>query len=205
MEMEIRKYWDGDFTMTDFSKSAKSVCKSPIFVLQQHNSLLPHFDLRLEIKSGILKSWTLPSNPFLEGSAKTDAVLVNDHYLPWAYFEGFIHEGKYGRGSVMIWDIGRLKIVEISERLKKDDEGYAVKGSSILLEIEGVKVKGLFKLKYCNTINTFIYWSIQNSGNKIEYKIDKKILNVSALSGHSIDYIGYQTQRKELSVPESTY
>ncbi len=199
MELEIRKYWNGDFTMTDFSMSLKSFVKSPIFVLQQHRSILPHFDLRLEIKSGILKSWTLATNPFLDTITKIDAVLGNNHYLPWAYFEGFIHEGQYGRGPVMIWDIGKLKVVEISERLQKNDEGYEDNGSSILFEIEGIKVNGLFKLEYCKTINTFVYWSIQNSGRKIEYKVDKKSLNVSALSGYSIEHIAYQTKRKELT------
>jgi DNA ligase D-like protein (predicted 3'-phosphoesterase) len=191
--------------MTDLSREAKPLEMRPIFVLQKHNSIIPHFDLRLEIKNGVLKSWTLPANPFLEAQSKTDAVLVNDHYLPWAYFEGFIHEGNYGRGPVMIWDIGILKIFKISEGLQNNDKGYEDKGSSILFEIEGKKIKGSFKLKYVNTFETFIYWSIENAGNKIAYKVDKNSLNVSALSGHSIEYIGFQTQRKQLAISNCSY
>ncbi|MBN1298084.1 MAG: hypothetical protein JW997_00195, partial [Actinobacteria bacterium] len=191
--------------MTDYSKTLKYILKSPIFVLQKHDSIMPHFDLRLEIRNGVLKSWTLPSNPFLEVKNKTHAVLVNDHYLPWAYFEGFIHEGAYGRGPVMVWDIGKLKLIEFSEGMVNRDESYQEKGSSILFEINGKKIKGIFELKYCNTFDSFIYWSFENTGGRIDFKTDHKSLNFSALSGHSIEYIASKTKRKELPVPGNNY
>jgi DNA ligase D-like protein (predicted 3'-phosphoesterase) len=107
-----------------------------IYVVQEHHASHLHWDLRLEM-DGVLKSWAVPKEPSTNQTVKRLAVMVEDHPLEYAKFEGTISDGNYGAGTVKIWDRGTFEIIE------KTDNGFVVK-------INGNKLKGtyvLFKFK----------------------------------------------------------
>jgi len=113
---------------------------SLIFVVQKHQSSHLHYDFRLEA-NGVLKSWAIPKGPSMKPSEKRLAVMVEDHPLNYAGFEGTIPEGNYGAGTVEIWDSGTWEPLSGFEDAEKELE----KG---LLEFSlyGKKLKGEFAL-----------------------------------------------------------
>lgn len=105
-----------------------------IFVVHEHHARHLHYDLRLEME-GVLKSWAVPKGPSMDPKDKRLAVMVDDHALGYADFEGTIPEGQYGAGKVIIWDKGEF-------RLLKGD----IKSGNIEFELIGKKLKGRFAL-----------------------------------------------------------
>ena len=103
----------------------------PIYVIHEHHATHLHWDLRLEM-DGVLKSWAIPKEPS-DSDVKRLAILVEDHPLEYATFEGVTPKGNYGAGTIKIWDKGTFDTIE------KTDKGFVIK-------INGKKLKGIFVL-----------------------------------------------------------
>ena len=103
-----------------------------LFVVQRHAARNLHFDFRLEL-DGVLKSWAIPKQPSTEPDVKRLAIMVDDHDLSYADFEGEIGEGNYGAGKVEIWDKGRFDM-------------EARKDNKMVFVLHGKKLKGRYTI-----------------------------------------------------------
>ena len=108
-----------------------------LFVVQMHAARRLHYDLRLEW-DGVLLSWAVPRGPSPNPQDKRLAVHTEDHPLDYADFEGFIPEGSYGAGAVIVWDRGTWVPLE------DPDEG--MEKGKLLFELRGYKLHGTWTL-----------------------------------------------------------
>jgi bifunctional non-homologous end joining protein LigD len=106
----------------------------PIFVIHEHHARRLHFDLRLEMDK-VLKSWAVPKGPSMSPKDKRLAVMVEDHPLDYASFEGTIPAGMYGAGIVVIWDKGTFEL-----------QGGNLRNGKLDIVFYGKKLKGAFAL-----------------------------------------------------------
>lgn len=106
--------------------------KELIFVIHKHESRRLHWDLRLEI-NGVLKSWAVPKEPPKTTGIKRLAIMVEDHPIEYANFQGIIPEGHYGAGKVEIWDKGTYKPIEVTDK-------------KIVFKLYGSKLRGEYVL-----------------------------------------------------------
>lgn len=107
------------------------------FVIQKHDARRLHYDFRLEL-NGVLKSWAVTKGPSLVPGEKRLAVRVEDHPLDYSDFEGTIPQGKYGGGTVSVWDRGTWTSLE-------DPEKGLVEGH-LDFELHGEKLTGRWHL-----------------------------------------------------------
>jgi bifunctional non-homologous end joining protein LigD len=107
------------------------------FVIHEHHATRLHYDFRLEIGE-VLKSWAIPKGPSMNPADKRLAVMVEDHPLEYADFEGIIPQGLYGAGPVLIWDSGEFQ--------PEGNPESELKKGKISFYLEGKKLKGTFSL-----------------------------------------------------------
>ncbi len=96
---------------------------------------------------GVLKSWAVPKEPPLKPGEKRLAIMVEDHPLDYASFEGVIEKG-YGAGTVEIWDKGSYDLVDRGkDRIEVKFVGAKLKGRYLLVRFKkaGEKDWLLFK------------------------------------------------------------
>jgi len=103
-----------------------------IFVIHKHEARRLHWDLRLEM-NGVLKSWAVPKEPPQNAGVRRLAIMVEDHPIEYANFQGIIPEGHYGAGKVEIWDKGTYEPIEVSDR-------------KIVFKLYGSKLRGEYVL-----------------------------------------------------------
>ncbi|MGB7724676.1 MAG: DNA polymerase ligase N-terminal domain-containing protein, partial [Dehalococcoidales bacterium] len=122
-----------------------------IFVVQKHSARQLHYDFRLEV-DGVLKSWAVAKGPSLDPGIKRLAVMVEDHPLDYAGFEGIIPAGQYGGGQVIIWDRGTYS-PDVDGELHFGDRDAAEKmmrqglaSGKISVTLRGEKLKGSWTL-----------------------------------------------------------
>ena len=105
--------------------------KEKIFVIQYHQARTKHYDLRLEY-NGVLLSWAVPKGLSQNPKDKRLAVMVEDHPLDYANFEGVIPKGNYGAGSVEIFDSGSYEpLSSFSTGLKKGHLKFLLNGEKL--------------------------------------------------------------------------
>ena len=142
-----------DFKQTPEPQTDKKAAKagSLIFVVQKHSARQLHYDFRLEV-DGVLKSWAVSKGPSFDPETKRLAVMVEDHPLDYASFEGTIPAGQYGAGQVIVWDRGTYFPDEngelhFGERSKAEDlMRKGLTGGKISITLRGEKLKGSWTL-----------------------------------------------------------
>jgi bifunctional non-homologous end joining protein LigD len=120
--------------------------KQHIFVVQRHHASHLHYDFRLEL-NGTLKSWAVPKGPSLNPKDRRLAMMVEDHPVSYATFEGDIPEGNYGAGHVDVWDHGTYEPVDEDGKPISYSQFFKnLKEGSIKFRMKGRHLKGEFAL-----------------------------------------------------------
>jgi len=121
-----------------------------IFTVQRHHASRLHYDFRLELQ-GTLKSWAVPKGPSLNPADKRLAMMVEDHPISYAEFEGTIPEGNYGAGYVTVWDHGTYEPVDKDGKVISAAQfAKDLENGSIKFRMKGRKLKGEFALVRMN-------------------------------------------------------
>ena len=110
---------------------------SSFFVVQEHHATNLHWDFRIAY-NGVLKSWAVPKGVPTESGVKRLAIMVDDHDLSWADFEGEIPEGQYGAGKVIQWDRGEciVKSYDPNSKIELELNGKKLQGDYILIRFK---------------------------------------------------------------------
>jgi DNA ligase D-like protein (predicted 3'-phosphoesterase) len=121
--------------------------RNPRFVLHEHISKHPHFDLRFE-HEGVLKSWAVPKGLPEKSGERRLAIAVEDHPVGYIGFEGTIPEGGYGAGDVKIHDNGTYEpLTWGDERIEVIFHGSTIRGKYVLLRFQKAGDKNWIILK----------------------------------------------------------
>jgi len=136
--MSLKEYKSKrNFNNTSEPKGSVKKNGAKRFVIQYHEARTKHYDFRLEHK-GVLLSWAVPKGLSNNPNDKRLAVMVEDHPVDYANFEGVIPKGNYGAGTVEIFDKGEyLPLEDIDKGLKK---------GHIKIVLNGEKLKGGWSL-----------------------------------------------------------
>jgi bifunctional non-homologous end joining protein LigD len=115
--------------------------QSGMFVVQKHAARRLHYDFRLQME-GVLRSWAIPKGPSPDPRERRLAVMVEDHPIEYANFEGIIPEGNYGAGAVIVWDRGNYELLDPPRGNAAD----AVRRGKLDIKLRGFKLRGAFTL-----------------------------------------------------------
>jgi bifunctional non-homologous end joining protein LigD len=81
----------------------------------------------------------VPKGPSLDPADKRLAMLTENHPLEYVEFEDVIPEGNYGAGSMIAWDVGRIRYLETTA-----EEG--MQKGKLDFTLHGFKLRGRFAL-----------------------------------------------------------
>ncbi len=200
--MSLKKYHQKrKFSKTPEPRGKTAKNKGPLtFVIQKHAASRLHYDFRLEL-DGVLKSWAVPKGPSLNPEDKRLAVMVEDHPLDYADFEGIIPKGNYGGGTVMVWDRGVYMPYDGEKR--EDAEKILreqLKKGHLTFILLGEKLKGEFALIKIHGMEENAWLLIKKGDEYAEGpvgKSEKDILKLdkSVKSGRSMDQIASNKER----------
>jgi len=116
------------------------------FVVQRHAARRLHWDFRLEA-DGALKSWAVPKGPSLDPKDRRLAVMVEDHPLEYAKFQGEIPAGNYGAGQVTTWDVGTYEPKDTHTRKEAEKAVLAgIEAGKLHFTMHGNRLNGEFVL-----------------------------------------------------------
>ncbi len=102
------------------------------FLIQEHRSEHPHYDLKLEI-GGVLRSWILPKSIPTEEDERRLAIEDKDEQLGSVKTEGIPEDG-YGKGEAQVWDSGICHIIKNSKsKIEFEARGEKLSGKFVLL------------------------------------------------------------------------
>ncbi len=181
----------------DFSKTpepageAESNHKVPRFVVQKHDAKKLHYDFRLEV-NGVLKSWAVPKGPSPEPSVKRLAVATEDHPLEYADFEGYIPDGEYGAGPVIIWDRGFYSNITQKKGRALSIE-QAIEHGHVTVLLDGERLKGAYSLSRIQS-GAKEQWLVVKV--KDEFAADRDLVTEfqdSVLSGRTLEDISNES------------
>lgn len=154
-----------------------------IFVIQRHKATQLHYDFRLEM-DGVLKSWAVPKGPSLNPEDKRLAMMVEDHPLDYASFEGEIPKPNYGAGLVEIWDHGTYEDVEEKDMLKSEKKLLSdLKKGTLKIILHGKKLKGAFSLVKMKSTDEKNAWLLIK--HKDAFAVDKSYSSEKETNPHS--------------------
>jgi bifunctional non-homologous end joining protein LigD len=195
MGSKLEKYSQKrDFNLSQEPEARLGTGEGPLlFVVQKHRARQLHYDFRLEL-DGVLKSWSVPKGPSLNPQTKRLAVMVEDHPIDYADFEGQIPKGEYGAGEVIVWDSGTYSPDEggkflFNNRIQAEIElRRGLAGGKLSFFLRGHKMKGSWTL--VKTRRADNSWLLMK--HKDEYaSADLDILNEerSVLSGRTVKHV----------------
>lgn len=178
----------------------KSKQNELIFVVQKHAATNLHYDFRLEL-DGVLKSWAVPKGPSINPDDKRLAMMVEDHPIDYAGFEGIIPEGNYGAGEVIVWDKGTyhsLQSEDYRESINFLHEG--LQKGDLKFYLHGEKLKGAFVLvKIKNQKNS---WLLIKKKDEFADKEDITRKDKSVLSQKTLEEIAEKNKKKVSEISE---
>ncbi len=173
------------------------------FVVQKHSARQLHYDFRLEV-DGVLKSWAVAKGPSDNPETKRLAVMVEDHPLDYAGFEGNIPAGQYGAGQVVVWDRGTYSPDESGDLLfdnrarAEEEMGKALTNGKISITLRGDKLKGSWTLvKMKGSENNWLL--IKHRDEYANAHPDLLDNDASVISGLTIDDLKSERVPKPLS------
>ena len=184
------------FQHTPEPKGQTSTRNGPLsFVVQKHHASQLHYDFRLELH-GVLKSWAVPKGPSMNPKDKRLAMLVEDHPLEYANFEGMIPKGNYGAGTVMVWDKGIYSPLSTTDRRASEkileeqfNEGH------ITIALLGEKLRGEFALVRTKfKENT---WLLIKANDQYASAIDVRKQERSATTNLTLDEIAKRYKQEQ--------
>lgn len=115
-----------------------------IFVVQHHLASHDHYDFRLQFR-GVLVSWAIPKGPSFNPKDKRLAILVENHPLSYADFEGTIPSGSYGAGCVQLWDTGTWTGLNFAKGFQN---------GTLVFTLYGQRLKGTWSLSQFGNLKT---------------------------------------------------
>lgn len=178
--------------MRDFKKTPeppgglRRLSTEPTFVIQHHAARGDHYDFRLE-HAGVLKSWAVPKGLSFDPKDRRLAMMVEDHPLEYAAFEGIIPKGEYGGGTVMVWDAGYYWNRTTDKHGRPVSMEDAISDGHLKVWLQGNKMLGGWALTRFKEERGKSQWIVIKHAD--EFALSPTPPDTSVLTGRTMDAI----------------